>query len=234
MPSQKFCFCIPVRFGVFVLSFWSLIASGLCSGLGWAIIAKGDKNNVYLSKSLRTNIIIASVMFTIFALVALAGLIGSLVRSRQLVRTFTVFLWIQLIASLAYFIVFTVALFDKSFQSTLVKQCVTQVSATHANTPASSGVPTADEIQKGCGSVFGVSKVLFFVSYALFFFLTLYACVICHRYGSQLSQEKDMKIIINSNNSSVREFNAGTGAAAPTTYSEYPYTQPEHRFGNRA
>jgi hypothetical protein len=41
MPSQKFCFCIPVRFGVFVLSFWSLIASGLCSGLGWAIIAKG-------------------------------------------------------------------------------------------------------------------------------------------------------------------------------------------------
>lgn len=232
MPSQKFCLCIPVRFGVFVLSFWSLIASGLCSGLGWAIIAKGDKNNVYLSKSLRTNIIIASVMFTIFALVALAGLIGSLVRSRKLIRMFTVFLWIQLIASLAYFIVFTVALFDKSFQSTLVQQCVAQVTTNHnGTTTANTTAPTQEEIEKGCGSVFGVSKVLFFVSYAIFFFLTLYACVICHRYGSQLSQEKDMKIQIASSNSSIREFNTGA-----STYSEYPYTQPENRFGsnNRA
>lgn len=230
MPSQKFCLCIPVRFGVFVLSFWSLIASGLCSGLGWAIIAKGDKNNVYLSKSLRTNIIIASAMFTVFALVAIAGLIGSLVRSRKLVRMFTVFLWIQLIASLAYFIAFTVALFDKQFQDTLVKQCVSQVAVNNnATVAASPDAPSEADIAKGCGSVFGVSKVLFFVSYAVFFFLTLYACVICHRYGSQLSQEKEMRIQIASSNSSVREFN---GAAQ--SYSEYPYTQPENRFGNRA
>lgn len=231
MPAQKFCFCIPVRFGVFVLSFWSLIASGLCSGLGWAIIAKGDKNSVYLSKSLRTNIIIASVMFTIFALVAVAGLVGSLIRSRKLVRMFTVFLWIQLVASLAYFIAFTVALFDKQFQDTLVKQCVAQVNTNNGTAHADPSLPTHEEVEKGCGSVFGVSKVLFFVSYAIFFFLTLYSCVICHRYGSQLAQEKEMRIQIASSNSSVREFNSGA-----STYSEYPYTQPENRFGssNRA
>jgi hypothetical protein len=101
------------------------------------------------------------------------SLVGSLIRSRKLVRAFTFFLWIQLVASLAYFIAFTIALFDKSFQDTLVQQCVAQVTVNHGNSTTNAAAPTQEEIEKGCGSVFGVSKVLFFVSYTLFFFLNI-------------------------------------------------------------
>ena len=41
VQSRHFCFCIPVRFGVFVLSFWSLIASGLVATVFWLVLSKG-------------------------------------------------------------------------------------------------------------------------------------------------------------------------------------------------
>ncbi len=41
VQSRHFCFCIPVRFGVFVLSFWSLIASGLVAAVFWLVLSKG-------------------------------------------------------------------------------------------------------------------------------------------------------------------------------------------------
>lgn len=90
IQSRHFCFCIPVRFGVFVLSFWSLIASGLVASVFWLVLSKGmfyrcqtasqvltpnpgQQNGVKLASNLKAGIIVAGVLYSLFALISLAG-----------------------------------------------------------------------------------------------------------------------------------------------------------------
>jgi hypothetical protein len=111
-------------------------------------------------------------------LISLAGLVGSLVRSRALVRTFSIFLWFQLFVSLAYLIAFSIALFDKPLQNRLITECVSQTStgsaivqSTNKNTKDTQ--MSADQIRAGCASPFTTNKPAFFVAFAVFFLLTL-------------------------------------------------------------
>ena len=76
--GRRFCCCIPVRLGVFVLSFVSLIASGLVAGVVWVALAKGPANHVHFAENLKIGLIIAGVLYTLFALISLAGYVFSL------------------------------------------------------------------------------------------------------------------------------------------------------------
>jgi len=249
--SRHFCFCIPVRFGVFFLSFWSLIASGTVAGFLWFTLAQGSKAGVIIANNLRTGLIVAGVIYTIFALVSLAGLVGSLIRSRGLVRTFSVFLWFQLFISLAYLIAFSIALFDKPLQNRLITECVNQsqtgaavVQSTnkHAKS-AKEEAQTAEQIRAGCAAPFTTNKPAFFVAFMVFFLLTLYSCIVVRRYGKQLREEQAYLASANSGAETTQ------AAFQPTYYPHtplsrvepgygagnshaYPYAQREHGFGS--
>jgi hypothetical protein len=247
--SRHFCICIPVRFGVFFLSFWSLIASGVVAGFIWFALAQGGRNNVMIANNLKVGLIVAGVIYTLFALISLAGLVGSLIRSRKLVRTFSIFLWLQLFVSLAYLIAFSIALFDKPLQNRLITECVSQTSTGSAIVQSTNKTPrtakdndmTAEQIRAGCASPFTTNKPAFFVAFALFFLLTLYSCIIVRRYGKQLREEQDYQANQGADTtqsafqpsyyphtplSRVEPGYGGSNAHA------YPYAQREHGFGS--
>ena len=104
--------------------------AGVVAGFIWYALGQGNRNNIVIANNLKIGLIVAGVIYTIFALISLAGLVGSLIRSRGLVRTFSVFLWLQLFISLAYLIAFSVALFDKPLQNRLITECVNQTNTT--------------------------------------------------------------------------------------------------------
>lgn len=253
VQSRHFCFCIPVRFGVFVLSFWSLIASGLVAAVFWLVLSKGQQNGVKLASNLKAGIIVAGVLYTIFALISLAGLVGSLVRSRALVRTFSIFLWFQLFASLAYSIAITIAMFDKSLQNHLVAECIKQsngtvttvnqaVHLTVNNTTQT--VQTADQIKNSCQSIFTPANGWLIFGFFIFFLLTLYSCVIVRRYGKQLTDEQSYISSTNSTETTQTAFQPSYYPHTPLSRVEpgygagqshaYPFAQREHGFGSQS
>jgi len=250
--SRHFCFCIPVRFGVFFLSFWSLLASGTVAGFIWFALGQGANANVVIAQNLRVGLIVAGAVYTLFALISLAGLVGSLIRQRGLVRLFSVFLWFQLFVSLAYLIAFSVALFDKPLQNRLITECVNQTT-TGGKIVSSTGKDAAkalkdanmtpDQIREGCTAPFTVNKPAFFVAFMLFFLLTLYSCIIVRRYGKQL---KDEQAYLASANGGAETTQAAfqpsyyphtplsrvePGYGAGNSHA-YPYAQREHGFGS--
>jgi len=249
--SRHFCICIPVRFGVFFLSFWSLVASGVVAGFIWFALAQGAQANVVIANNLKVGLIVAGVIYTLFALISLAGLVGALIRSRALVRTFSIFLWFQLLVSLAYLIAFSIALFDKPLQNRLITECVSQTSTGSAivQSTAKSAKSakdtqlTPDQIRAGCASPFTTNKPAFFVAFAVFFLLTLYSCIVVRRYGKQLRAEQEYTASANSGAETTQ------AAFQPTYYPHtplsrvepgygagnshaYPYAQREHGFGS--
>lgn len=246
VQSRHFCFCIPVRFGVFVLSFWSLIASGLVATVFWLVLSKGSQNGVKLASNLKVGIIIAGVLYTLFTLISLAGLVGALVRSRALVRTFSIFLWFQLFASLAYSIAITVAMFDKSLQNHLVAECIKQSNGTistvtQAVNATTQATQTADQIRKSCQSVFTPNNGWLIFGFFVFFLLTLYSCIIVRRYGKQLTDEQAYLTSQTSTETSQTAFQPSYYPHTPLSRVEpgygasqsnaYPFAQREHGFG---
>jgi len=249
--SRHFCICIPVRFGVFFLSFWSLVASGVVAGFIWFALAQGANANVVIANNLKVGLIVAGVIYTLFALISLAGLVGSLIRSRGLVRTFSIFLWLQLLVSLAYVIVFSIALFDKPLQNRLISECeaqsstgaaIVQTTSKHAQT-SKAVKKTADQIVAGCTSPFTTNKPAFFVAFAVFFLLTLYSCIVVRRYGKQLRDEQEYLASANSGAETTQAaFQPSYYPHTPLSRVEpgygagnshaYPYAQREHGFGS--
>jgi len=252
VQSRHFCFCIPVRFGVFVLSFWSLIASGLVATVFWLVMSKGQQNGEKLASNLKAGIIVAGVLYTLFALISLAGLVGSLVRSRALVRTFSIFLWFQLFASMAYSIAITIAMFDKSLQNHLVTECINQSNGTVTTvnqavhitvTNSTQATQTADQIRKSCQSIFTPNNGWLIFGFFVFFLLTLYSCVIVRRYGKQLTDEQSY-ITTTSTETTQAAFQPSYYPHTPLSRVEpgygagqshaYPFAQREHGFGSQS
>lgn len=249
--SRHFCICIPVRFGVFFLSFWSLVASGVVAGFIWYALGQGTRSSVVIANNLKVGLIVAGVIYTLFALISLAGLVGSLIRNRGLVRTFSVFLWFQLFVSLAYLIAFSIALFDKPLQNQLITQCVNQTSTGSAIVQSTNKHPltakdtamTADQIRAGCASPFTTNKPAFFVAFAVFFLLTLYSCIVVRRYGKQLRDEQEYLASATSGAETTQAaFQPSYYPHTPLSRVEpgygagnshaYPYAQREHGFGS--
>jgi ABC-type multidrug transport system fused ATPase/permease subunit len=242
--SRHFCICIPVRFGVFFLSFWSLIASGVVAGFIWYALGQGSRSHVKIANNLKVGLIVAGVIYTIFALISLAGLVGSLIRSRGLVRTFSIFLWFQLFVSLAYLIAFSIALFDKPLQNRLITECMKQTKTGDAIVKNNKDATlTPEQLRTGCASPFTTNKPAFFVAFAIFFLLTLYSCIVVRRYGKQLRDEQEYRASANSGAETTQAaFQPSYYPHTPLSRVEpgygggnshaYPYAQREHGFGS--
>ncbi len=87
LPPRTFCRCIPVRFGVFIMSLLGCIGGSVMAGLGWySTVHKGKwrliflyylliifVEETYLSRNQEVSVVIASLSYTILGALSLFG-----------------------------------------------------------------------------------------------------------------------------------------------------------------
>jgi len=239
--SKHFCCCLPVRFGVFILSFLTLLSSAGTAFALWWILVNGSKNGLVLEGGVKTGLIVAGVVWTLFALFGLFGFIGAIIRNRALVKTYSFFLWIQLLVGLAIGITFIVAFFKQSFRSTLINACADRLAELQTSALPNLTTQTLQQRQDACGNVFNQGRIGFIVSCSVSLLLNLYACIIVHRYSHQLTEEQQFKGNRHAMGQTYAAKDAPQGYYAHTPLTnvagsqghyEYPYAQKQHGFGS--
>jgi hypothetical protein len=240
--SKHFCCCLPVRFGVFVLSFLTLLGSAGTAFALWWILANGPQRGLVLEGGVKTGLIIAGVVWTVFALFGLFGFIGAIIRNRALVKTYSFFLWIQLLLSLAMGIFIIVAFYKDSLRSTIIDECTNRLDQLqNSSLPATSvALQTKQDLQNTCSAVFNQGRIGFIVSLCISLLINLYCCFIVHRYGAQLTEEQQFRGNSHAMGQTYAAKDAPQGyyphtpmnnVAGRQGYYEYPYAQRDHGFG---
>lgn len=180
VDSRKFCCCLPVRFGVFVLSFFSFLGGGFLAAAIWYEFSK----EVYQVNGVqKAAIIIAGVSYSTLALFSLAGLIGAIARNRTLVALYATFMWIHFWIDIAISAFFIYALFAVNTNDFLTA-CVNQ--ATLNNAPV-----TRDQCQDALKYV----RIIYIVVVVFLSLIQLYCSIIVSRYVAQLGDEEAFKAV---------------------------------------
>lgn len=71
--SQKFCCCLPVRFGVFVMTLAGTLFGGFVAVAAWIAFSKTHENPEAYDQDQKIGVIIQAVAYTLLALVSLFG-----------------------------------------------------------------------------------------------------------------------------------------------------------------
>ncbi|KAI0260776.1 hypothetical protein BC834DRAFT_899314 [Gloeopeniophorella convolvens] len=210
--SRKFCCCIPVRFGVFIMSTLGLIGGSIIAAVGWH--GATHKDQAHLTKNQEISLIIASLSYTILAMVSLFGLIGTIIKRRSYISLYNTLVWFHLgfnIATGAYFIY---TLFHKVGDSD-VNNCING---------------STDKFKEDvCKKAFEVGRGITIGLYVLFWLIELWGCIIVADYVSQLQEEEALDY----------PPPAQMAASAPpmaTTYNygaQYAFSQPENSYGRQ-
>jgi len=210
--SRKFCCCLPVRFGVFVLSLSAMLGGGFVAAYGYIQIAR--QNTAPLAHDDLVAIWIQSVMFTFLAGLAVFGFFGCLIKNRRMVSGFAIALAIHLGLSVAAGIYALVSLF-KQDQQQAIANCV------------AGGAP--DATADACRTTVNVMKGVAVAIYVVTWLVQLYAYFIVERYVDQLDDEEHEKhpAVV------VPQTVIQVGGPMATTYQQphYPFTAPGQAMG---
>ncbi|OSD08033.1 hypothetical protein PYCCODRAFT_1430221 [Trametes coccinea BRFM310] len=224
--SRHFCFCIPVRAGVFLFSFISFALATLSAGLGWFIFHLVEANKLSEIEDKMTDdektsfeegvhkykwaIIVGSVIFTFIALVSFFGFIGSIVRNRRMVKAYSVLtIFNFLLGSLAAGFLLYAAWSHKAF-------CV-----------------TIDGTQSCTNNHLSVGqKIGFTIGVIVQWLIQLYIVTIIRRYYTQLEEEREYRHDFRLNPTGAGTYEAKEGLLA--TQAPYPYADNQHSFGHHA
>jgi len=177
---RYFCCCIPVRVAVFVTSLLSLLGSGLSAGVFfWLVHAIDtrpdllDNAQVKITSGARIGIIITGVVFSIIAIISLFGFIGSVIRNRRMVKSYSFLVWLCFFLSLGL----TAFSLYLAFAKSSMVQCYDK-----------------DLSEIDCDKVFNKTrKILLVVGSVIGLLIQLYVCVIIRRYVDQLEDEQAYK-----------------------------------------
>jgi len=221
--SKHFCCCIPVRFGVFILSMLSLLGAGSVAGLVWYILVQNGRTDTYDFDNMQKNTLIAvGVFYSIFALVSLFGFIGAVARKKALVSIYSTILWICLLLNV--------------LSGALVIYAITRHSDSGvASCKSRVGPNNADLCDASTGTKAGV-----IATFVVQLLIQLYCCVIVSRYVRQLDHEDAY-----SSRSAAKYANVPAAGSTyypppahsahtellPTKADGYEYAAPQNSFG---
>ncbi|KAH9027286.1 hypothetical protein EDB84DRAFT_1500477 [Lactarius hengduanensis] len=212
VPSRKFCCCIPVRLGVFIMSMLGLAGGSIIAGLGWYTATHG--NQAHLTKNQEISVVITSLSYTILAIISLFGLIGTITKRQTFVSLYNTMVWYHLGFSIATGAYFIYTLFHK-------------VGTDDVNNCASGS--TSQSKQDECKKAFDAGRGVIIGLYIFFWLIELWGCIIVSEYVGQLQEEEAADIPPPSR----------MAASAPpmaTTYNygaQYAFAQSENGFGQR-
>ncbi|KAL5531924.1 hypothetical protein ACEPAF_5487 [Sanghuangporus sanghuang] len=212
VKSHKFCCCLPVRLGVFVLSFFELIITGAFAGISYYSIAQGR----FDEQKYKIATIVTAAVMTLLFIVSLLGLIGCVLRRLPLVRIFSRTLnWllaINIIAGIAT----TVLLFIANKQEVI---------------DACKDGSTDQNVIDTCNH-YNTHRYVIIALIVLGWAVQFYECVIVARYVIQLQEEKEEMWRLSAMKTYMqvpRRDSTDAFISPPVTY---PYADKEHSFGS--
>ncbi|KAL5483121.1 hypothetical protein ACEPAI_8350 [Sanghuangporus weigelae] len=172
--SHKFLCCLPVRLGVFVLSFCHFLLNAFLAIVLWVGLALKD---VHLDKREKVSVILGAIHFTINGIFALFGLYGTIRRRLSAVKSYSQLLNYMLGVYIIVGIVHIIMIFTKDKQE-FINDCIDG--------------RTDQKAIDACHHVTTFRLVL--VGFIVFvWLLVLYECIIVARYVLQLEEEKGEK-----------------------------------------
>ncbi|KAI0251051.1 hypothetical protein BJV78DRAFT_1126965 [Lactifluus subvellereus] len=208
--SYTFCRCIPVRFGVFIMTAIGVVGGLIMAIVGWLSVTHKDR--AHLTGNQDISLSISSLSYTVLLIVSIFGLIGVIIRRRDFLTLYsTIALW-----HLGFGIVtgsfFIYTLFHKIGDQD-VSNCVS----------GSTDPSALDDCKKAFEVVRGFTVGI----YIIFWITELWGCLIAAEYVSQLKQDEPLD----------HPPPALVTASAPrmaTTYNygaKYAFAHPENSFG---
>ncbi|PPQ99958.1 hypothetical protein CVT24_009537 [Panaeolus cyanescens] len=219
--SRKFCCCLPVRFGVFILALLSMAGGSFVAATGWIRITQLAQ--LPLPKADEIALWIQTIMFSILALLSVFGFIGAMVKNRSWVSAFATAMAIHLGLSVAAGIFALISLFRQDDQPAIDK-------CTNGDTESL--------IVEGCKKGIQVMKGVMVAVYVLVWLVQLYAYFIVERYADQLDEEESANNVVvipramaNSAAPPVTTYNTTYNSYNPSGTSPYPFNEPRQAFG---
>jgi len=176
--SRTFCCCLPVRFGVFILTILGMAGGTLLAVAGWL---QTIRMQGMLPKTNEIALYIHSSLYSLLALLSLFGFVGAIIRNRTMVSIFFMILVGHLVFSIfsgafALYNIFNVTASDA------IQKCI--------STPNADGQQVSEE---DCNRSYTVFKIIAVTVFVLVWLLEIWGCVITNNYISQLDEEDEAK-----------------------------------------
>jgi uncharacterized membrane protein len=213
VPSRTFCCCLPVRFGVFLLSLLALASGGFLAAIGWIQLSQLKQHP--LGKTDEISLWIQSSLFSLLALLALFGFFGAVIKSRGMVSGFAIGIAIHLGFSVAAGCFSIYTMFSRDSQPAL-DSCLQKAN------------DDSDATMQACKSGLILIKAVMVVIYVFTWLIQLHAYFVVERYVDQLDEERlfDSPVMPRT---MVLQVDGPpiTAGFAPS----YPFTDPRQRFG---
>ncbi|KAH9996665.1 hypothetical protein BJV74DRAFT_768972 [Russula compacta] len=172
MVARHFLCCLPLRLGALLISFCQLALCGLIAAGGWYTVTSGMRGR--LPSHLKGVIISSSVYYTMLAIAALVGLLGTLGRKARLLSTYAFYLSWSIAVQVINDAVFLWAFFSQS-RETLIQRCIDG--------------STDQEIQKICDQSFDQGKWSLVAGMVIGLIIQLWAAYIVTSYARKLKDE---------------------------------------------
>ncbi|KAF8911827.1 hypothetical protein CPB85DRAFT_1252820 [Mucidula mucida] len=173
MRFHHFCCCMPLRVGVFILTALALLSGAAAAAVLWIalprVIEADDVQSEY-----KIAVGVSAGIYTLLALIALFGLIGTIRKKISFVRTFLSLLYFNLVLNLAV----------GAFAIYVVYSNGEVISGTTECT-ASNGTVSCNGVN------YRVSKASIIVSFVLTFLIQLYQCVLVRSYVKELQENEE-------------------------------------------
>ncbi|KAF8200715.1 hypothetical protein BJ912DRAFT_577623 [Pholiota molesta] len=223
--AAKFLCCLPLRFGVIVISFLQFLFCGAFAGLlWWALISASQKGDLgTVMESAKTTVIVAGAVYTAAALVGLLGFLGAILRKNGFVKTFYILLCAVLTLQIGSGVWYLITFYRTRGQT--LDECIN--GSTDANRIAFCN--SMDAFRRIPQGVMIASVVVPIVIQA-------YACYVVYQYSKFLGAQKAERRRMSST------FVPPSGPAYEpvmaheNTYpfaQQYPYSDASHAFGHQ-
>jgi len=175
--SRTFCCCIPVRFGVFILTLLVIIGGAIICAAGWVQVDGLRTHGATTSD--KVALWLHSGIFTLLTLLSIFGFIGCLTKSRNAVNAYSwgllSFIFLSILSG-----AFTLwALFNRPDSQGDYLTCLNGA--------------TDDTTKTLCGNGGAVYKGVAVTLYIVIWLLMIYAYVIVDNYIEQLEDEMSAK-----------------------------------------
>jgi len=210
VPSRTFCCCLPVRFGVFLLSLLAFGGGGFIAVVSWIQISHLKQHP--LGEIDQIALWIQASIFSFLAVLAIFGFVGAMFKNRGMVSGFGAAIAIHLGFSIASGCFSIYTMFAHDSQEAL-DQCTDKAN------------DDSDATVQSCKKALILFKAIVVSIYVAMWFIQLYGYFVVERYVDQLDEELmlDKPVIPRT-----MILQVGGAGFPPGTY---PFTEPSQGFG---